>query len=195
MFAAIPPILALLARYYVTTEAIKFATGTSRQDWIKMSLDISEQIGDIYEARLREGKVFPIAGDPVGTFYGELVTLGAGALGAPGSAAEALGYTFPGAAAKQRRRLEAEVTGGFPFTRERIKGAPTFAKRKLSTWNKDVRKAYKEVKAHKNQFGPKGKINSPKQAFAQIVKMVSRYRKGRKLGNKAGKQIMRALKR
>jgi len=195
MFAAIPPILALLARYYVTTEAIKFATGTSRQDWIKMSLDISEQIGDIYAARLREGKVFPIAGDPVGTFYGELVTLGAGALGAPGTAAEALGYTFPGAAAKQRQRLEAEVSGGFPFTRERIKGAPTFVKRKLSTWNKDVRKAYKEVKAHKNQFGPKGKINSPKKAFAQIVKMVSRYRKGRKLGNKAGKQIMRALKR
>jgi len=195
MFAAIPPILALLARYYVTTEAIKFATGTSRQDWIKMSLDISEQIGDIYSARLREGKVFPIAGDPVGTFYGELVTLGAGALGAPGTAAEALGYTFPGAAAKQRQRLEAEVSGGFPFTRERIKGAPTFAKRKLSTWNKDVKKAYKEVKAHKNQFGPKGKINSPKKAFAQIVKMVSRYRKGRKLGNKAGKQIMRALKR
>jgi len=195
MFAAIPPILGLLARYYVTTEAIKFATGTSREDWIKMSLDISEQIGDIYAARLREGKVFPIAGDPVGTFYGELVTLGAGALGAPGTAAEALGYTFPGAAAKQRRRLEAEVTGGFPFTRERIKGAPAFAKRKLSTWNKDVKKAYKEVKAHKNQFGPKGKINSPKKAFAQIVKMVSRYRKGRKLGNKAGKQIMRALKR
>ena len=195
MFAAIPPILALLARYYVTTEAIKFATGTSREDWIKMSLDISEQIGDIYEARIREGKVFPIAGDPLGTFYGELVTLGAGALGAPGTAAEALGYTFPGAAAKQRQRLEAEVTGGFPFTRERIKGAPTFAKRKLSTWNKDIRKAYKEVKAHKNQFGPKGKINSPKKAFAQIVKMVSRYRKGRKLGNKAGKQIMRALKR
>jgi len=195
MFAAIPPILALLARYYVTTEAIKFATGTSRQVWIKMSLDISEQIGDIYAARLREGKVFPIAGDPVGTFYGELVTLGAGALGAPGTAAEALGYTFPGAAAKQRQRLEAEVSGGFPFTRERIKGAPTFAKRKLSTWNKDIRKAYKEVKAHKNQFGPKGKINSPKKAFAQIVKMVSRYRKGRKLGNKAGKQIMRALKR
>jgi len=195
MFAAIPPILALLARYYVTTEAIKFATGTKREDWIKMSLDISEQIGDIYEARLREGKVFPIAGDPVGTFYGELVTLGAGALGAPGSAAEALGYTFPGAAAKQRRRLEAEVTGGFPFTRGRIKGAPTFAKRKLSTWNKEIKIAYKEVKAHKNQFGPKGKINSPKKAFAQIVKMVSRYRKGRKLGNKAGKQIMRALKR
>jgi hypothetical protein len=124
-----------------------------------------------------------------------LITAASGALGAPGSAAEALGYTFPGAAAKQRRRLEAEVTGGFPFTRKRIKGAPTFAKRKLSTWNREIKKAYKEVKAHQNQFGPKGKINNPKKAFAQIVKMVSKYRKGRKLGNRAGKQIMRALKR
>jgi len=194
MFAAIPPILGLLARYYVTTEAIKFATGTKREDWIKMSLDISEQIGDIYEARLREGKVFPIAGDPVGTFYGELVTLGAGALGAPGSAAEALGYTFPGAAAKQRRRLEAEVTGGFPFTRERIKGAPTFAKRKLSTWNKQIKKAYKVAKTQKNQFGGKGKINVPKKAFPKIVKIVAAIRKGKKQKSKGGKQIAKALK-
>jgi len=194
MFAAIPPILGLLARYYVTTEAIKFATGTSREDWIKMSLDISEQIGDIYEARLREGKVFPIAGDPVGTFYGELVTLGAGVLGAPGTAAEALGYTFPGAAAKQRRRLEAEVTGGFPFTRERIKGAPTFAKRKLSTWNKQIKKAYKVAKANKNQFGAPMKIRNPKKAFPQIVKIVAAIRKGKKQKSKGGKQIAKALK-
>jgi len=194
MFAAIPPLLGLLVRYYISTEAVKFATGTSRQDWIKMSLDISEQIGDIYEARVREGKVFPIAGDPVGTFYGELVTLGAGALGAPGSAAEALGYTFPGAAAKQRRRLEAEVTGGFPFTRERIKGAPTFAKRKLSTWNREIKKAYKVAKAQKNQFGGKGKINVPKTAFPKIVKIVSAIRKGKKQKSKGGKQIAKALK-
>jgi len=194
MFAAIPPILGLLARYYVTTEAIKFATGTSREDWIKMSLDISEQIGDIYESRLREGKVFPIAGDPLGTFYGELVTLGAGALGAPGSAAEALGYTFPGAAAKQRRRLEAEVTGGFPFTRGRIKGAPTFAKRKLSTWNKQIKKAYKVAKAHKNQFGRAGVITVPKKAFPKIVKIVAAIRKGKKQKSKGGKQIAKALK-
>jgi hypothetical protein len=194
MFAAIPPILGLLARYYVTTEAIKFATGTSRQDWIKMSLDISEQIGDIYEARLREGKVFPIAGDPVGTFYGELVTLGAGALGAPGTAAEALGYTFPGAAAKQRQRLEAEVSGGFPFTRARIKGAPTFAKRKLSTWNKEIKKAYKVAKANKNQFGKRGVIKVPKKAFPKIVKIVAALRKGKKQKSTAGKQIAKALK-
>jgi len=194
MFAAIPPILGLLARYYVTTEAIKFATGTKREDWIKMSLDLSEQIGDIYEARLREGKVFPIAGDPLGTFYGELVTLGAGALGAPGSAAEALGYTFPGAAAKQRRRLEAEVTGGFPFTRARIKGAPTFAKRKLSTWNKEIKKAYKVAKVHKNQFGGRGVIKVPKKAFPKIVKIVAALRKGKKQKSTAGKQIAKALK-
>jgi len=194
MFAAIPPILGLLARYYVTTEAIKFATGTKREDWIKMSLDISEQIGDIYESRLREGKVFPIAGDPLGTFYGELVTLGAGALGAPGTAAEAFGYTFPGAAAKQRRRLEAEVTGGFPFTRARIKGAPTFAKRKLSTWNKEIKKAYKVAKAHKNQFGRAGVITVPKKAFPKIVKIVAALRKGKKQKSKGGKQIAKALK-
>jgi len=194
MFAAIPPILGLLARYYVTTEAIKFATGTSRQDWIKMSLDISEQIGDIYEARVREGKVFPIAGDPLGTFYGELVTLGAGALGAPGSAAEALGYTFPGAAAKQRRRLEAEVTGGFPFTRERIKGAPTFAKRKLSTWNKDVKKAYTVVKEKKNTFGLPGRMPADKKkAFGKVTKIVSKLRKGKRPKTVAERQIVKAL--
>jgi len=199
MFAAIPPLLGLLVRYYISTEAIKFATGTERKDWIKMSLDLSEQIGNVYQAQLREGQFVGTPPgtqlDPVSALYTGLITAASGALGAPGSAAEALGYTFPGAAAKQRRRLEAEVTGGFPFTRKRIKGAPTFAKRKLSTWNREIKKAYKEVKAHQNQFGPKGKINNPKKAFAQVVKMVSKYRKGRKLGNRAGKQIMRALKR
>jgi len=204
MFAAVPPLVGLLIRYYLTTEAIKFATGTERKDWIKMSLDISEQIGNPFMARLQklasgEEAAAPFPPQQLGQLVPdlmlEMVTVGSGLLGAPGNIAESLGYTFPGAAAKQRRRLEAEVTGGFPFTRERIKGAPTFAKRKLSTWNKEIKKAYKVVKAKQNQFGPKGKINSPKKAFAQIVKMVSRYRKGRKLGNKAGKQIMRALKR
>jgi len=204
MFAAVPPLVGLLIRYYLTTEAIKFATGTERKDWIKMSLDISEQIGNPFMARLQKlasgeeaASPFPPQqlGQLVPDLMLEMVTVGSGLLGAPGNIAESLGYTFPGAAAKQRQRLEAEVTGGFPFTRERIKGAPTFAKRKLSTWNKEIKKAYKVVKAKQNQFGPKGKINSPKKAFAQIVKMVSRYRKGRKLGNKAGKQIMRALKR
>jgi len=198
MFAAIPPILALLARYYVTTEAIKFATGTERKDWIKMSLDISEQIGNVYQAQLREG-VF--VGTPPGTqidpltgLYGFLVTAASATLGAPGTAAEALGYTFPGAADKQRRRLEAEVTGGFPFTRARIKGAPTFAKRKLSTWNKEIKKAYKVAKANKNQFGAPMKIRNPKKAFPQIVKIVAAIRKGKKQKSKGGKQIAKALK-
>jgi len=198
MFAAIPPILGLLARYYVTTEAIKFATGTERKDWIKMSLDISEQIGNVYQAQLREG-VF--VGEPPGTqldpvtaLYGFLVTAGSATLGAPGTAAEALGYTFPGAAAKQRRRLEAEVTGGFPFARERIKGAPAFAKRKLSTWNKEIKKAYKVAKAHKNQFGRAGVITAPKKAFPKIVKIVAALRKGKKQKSKGGKQIAKALK-
>jgi len=128
MFAAAPPLIGLLIRYYLTTEAIKFATGTERKDWIKMSLDISEQIGDIYEARLRKGQLLgEFVENPVAVLMGEAVTGAAGVLGIPGTAAETLGYTFPGAAAKQRRRLEAEVTGGFPFTRDRIKGAPAFA--------------------------------------------------------------------
>jgi len=205
MFAAVPPLVGLLIRYYLTTEAIKFATGTERKDWIKMSLDISEQIGNPFMARLQKlasgeepASPFPPQqlGQLVPDLMLEMVTVGSGLLGAPGNIAESLGYTFPGAAAKQRRRLEAEVTGGFPFTRARIKGAPTFIKRKLSAWNKEVKKAYKVVKAKQNQFGPKGKMNNPKQAFAQVVKMVSRYRKGRKLGkSKAARQIARALKR
>jgi len=169
-----------------------------------MSLDLSEQIGNVYQAQLRMGSPvtnpemygFMGTADPISALHAVLLTAASGTLGAPGTAVEALGYTFPGAAAKQRGRLEAEVKGGFPFTRKRIKGAPTFAKRKLSTWNRDVKKAYKAVKAQKNQFGPKGKINSPKKAFAQIVKMVSKYRKGRKLGmGIAARQITRVLKR
>jgi len=194
--AVAPAALAqLLIRYYLATEAIKFATGTERKDWMKMSLDISEQIGNIYTARLRQGELMgDPRTDPLGVLYGELVTGAAGLLGAPGTVAETLGYTFPGAAAKQRGRLEAEVTGGFPFTRERIKGAPTFAKRKLSTWNKEIKKAYKVAKDNKNQFGIKGKINVPKTAFPKIVKIVSAIRKGKKQKSKGGKQIAKALK-
>jgi len=199
MFAAIPPLLGLLVRYYLTTEAVKFATGTKREDWIKMSLDISEQIGNPYMARLASGDPGrPIRVAPLGEIYDdlmvELVTVGSGMFGAPGNIAEALGYTFPGAAAKQRRRLEAEVTGGFPFTRERIKGAPTFAKRKLSTWNKEIKKAYKVAKANKNQFGRAGMITAPKKAFPKIVKIVAAIRKGKKQKSKGGKQIAKALK-
>jgi len=206
MFAAIPPLVGLLMRYYLTTEAIKFATGTERKDWIKMSLDISEQIGSPYMARLEAlasgeeiAAPFPRPATVEAWVPGlmqDLVTAGSFMFGAPGNVAKSLGYTFPGAAAKQRRRVEAEVTGGFPFTRQRIKGAPTFVKRKISNWNKEVKKAYKVVKAKQNQFGPKGKMNNPKTAFAKVVKMVSNYRKGRKLGkSKAARQIARALKR
>jgi len=207
MFAAAPPLIGLLIRYYLTTEAIKFATGTQRKDWIKMSLDLSEQIGNPFMARLSNltsGRETPTAFPPrtweqLGQvpidLELEMVTVGSGIFGAPGNIAESLGYTFPGAATKQRRRFEAEVKGGFPFTRKRIKGAPTFAKRKLSTWNRQVKKAYKAVKAQKNQFGPKGKINNPKKSFAQVVKMVSKWHGGKRLPKSpAGKQITKALK-
>jgi len=211
MFAAIPPLIGLLIRYYLTTEAIKFATGTQRKDWIKMSLDLSEQIGNPFMARLSNlasGRETPAPFDPnilhpsTGTLGHlpqdlmlELVTAGSGIFGAPGNIAEALGYTFPGEAAKQRQRLEAEVRGGFPFTRKRIKGAPEFVKRKLSTWNRDVKKAYAEVKKQKNQFGPKGRITVPKKAFPKIVKIVSEVRKGKKQKTKGGKQIAKVIKK
>jgi len=202
MFAALPPLIGLLVRYYISTEAIKFATGTERKDWIKMSLDLSEQIGNVYQAQVKMGSPvtnpemygFMGTADPISALQATLLTAASGTLGAPGTAAETLGYTFPGAAAKQRRRLEAEVTGGFPFTRERIKGAPTFAKRKLSTWNKEIKKAYKVAKAQKNQFGGKGKISVPKKAFPKIVKIVAAIRKGKKQKSKGGKQIAKALK-
>jgi len=203
MFAAIPPLLGLLVRYYISTEAVKFATGTERKDWVKMSLDLSEQIGNVYQAQLEMGK--PITnpemlgylgtGNPLNAIYLGLVTAASATLGAPGTTAEALGYTFPGAAAKQRRRLEAEVTGGFPFTRERIKGAPKFAKRKLSSWNREIKKAYAVAKANKNQFGKRGKITLPKKAFPKIVKIVAAIRKGKKQKSTAGKQIAKALKK
>jgi len=207
MFAAIPPLIGLLIRYYLTTEAIKFATGTERKDWIKMSLDISEQIGNPYMARLQNlasGVETPPPFPPrtmqqleqiPQDLMVELVTVGSGLFGAPGNIAESLGYTFPGEAAKQRQRLEAEVTGGFPFTRRRIKGAPEFAKRKVSQWNRDVRKAYAEIKKNKNQFGPKGKITAPKKAFPRIVKLVSEVRKGKKQKSQGGKQIAKIIKK
>jgi len=171
-----------------------------------MSLDLSEQIGNIYQAQLREGRFVqtpfgPSPGpgtaalDPVSALYTGLITAASAVLGAPGTAAEALGYTFPGAAAKQRRRFEAEVTGGFPFTRKRIKGAPEFAKRKLSTWNKEIKIAYKVAKENKNQFGGPGLITVPKKAFPKIVKIVAAIRKGKKQKSKGGKQIARALKK
>jgi len=196
MFAAAPPLIGMLIRYWLIGEALKFATGTSKTDLAKAALDISEQIGNIYTSRIEAEMARP-AGAPIqehGLMH-EFLTVGAGALGAPGTAAEALGYTFPGEFARQQQRLASEVRGGFPTTQVRIKGAPKFAKRKLSTWNREVKKAYKEVKAKKNQFGPKGKINNPKKAFAQVVKLVSKWHGGRKMPSSSGaKQIAKALK-
>ena len=198
--AVAPAALAqLLIRYYLATEAIKFATGTERKDWMKMSLDISEQIGNIYTARLRQGELMgDPRTDPLGVLYGELVTGAAGLLGAPGTVAETLGYTFPGAAAKQRGRLEAEVTGGFPFTRERIKGAPAFAKRKVSDWNKQVKAGMKLAKAHPKLWRPgsaglygKGKKNG---IMGRITKDLSKLNKGKKATTKQQKKLKAKLK-
>jgi len=199
MFAAIPPLLGLLVRYYISTEAIKFATGTERKDWIKMSLDISEQIGNAYQARIMAGQASPITSPPwspefLAEVQRELVTIASGAIGAPGTTAEVLGFTFPGAAAKQRGRFEAEVTGGFPFTRQRIKGAPEFVKRKISTWNKDVKKAYAEVKKRRNVFGVPGRMPADKKkAFGKITRTVSKLRKGKKAKTTVERQISKAL--
>ncbi len=187
MFAAAPPLVSWLIRYWLIGEALKFATGTSKTDLAKAALDASEQIGNIYTTRLATGQ-------PAG-LVPEVLTAASGVLGAPGTIAEGLGYTFEGEFARQQQRLASEVRGGFPTTQVRIKGAPAFTKRKVSNWNKAVKKAYKAVKAQKNQFGPKGKINNPKKTFTQVVKMVSKWHRGKRLGkSSAGRQISKALK-
>jgi len=192
MFAAAPPLVGLLIRFWLIGEALKFATGTSRTDLAKAGLDVSEQIGNIYTSRIAELQQDPTAMRPFST---EVLTALTGAVGAPGTIAEAAGFTFPGEFARQHQRLTSEIGGGFPFTQVRIKGAPKFAKRKLSTWNRQVQKAYKVVKAKKNQFGPKGKITNPKKTFAQVVKLVSKWHGGKKMPSSSGaKQIAKALK-
>jgi len=192
MFAAAPPLVSLLIRYWLVGEALKFATGTTKTDLAKAALDVSEQIGNAYTSRLARAQQDPsyFAG-----FIPEVITAAAGVLGAPGTIAETAGYTFEGEFARQQQRLASEVRGGFPTTQERIKGAPKFAKRKISSWNRDVKKAYAEVKKHKNQFGPRGKINVPKKAFPQIVKIVAAVRKGKKQKSKGGKQIAKVIKK
>jgi hypothetical protein len=190
MFAAAPPLVSLLIRYWITSEAVKFATGTSKTDLAKAALDASEQIGNLYTQRLAAAQAAP--GYSPG-FIPEVITGAAGVIGAPGTIAEAAGYTFEGEFARQQQRLASEIRGGLPTTRERIKGAPKFAKRQASQWNKDIKKAYATAKANKNEFGMKGKINVPKKAFPKIVKIVSDIRKGRKRKSKAGKQIKKAL--
>jgi len=192
MFAAAPPLVSLLIRYWLVGEALKFATGTTKTDLAKAALDASEQIGNIYTARLGTAQRDPsyYAG-----FVPELITAASGVLGAPGTIAEAAGYTFEGEFARQQQRLASEVRGGLPTTRERIMGAPKFAKRKVSSWNRDVKKGYAIAKANKNEFGMKGKINVPKKAFPKIVKIVSAVRKGKKQKSKAGKQIAKGIKK
>ena len=180
MFAAAPPLVSLLIRYWITSEAVKFATGTSKTDLAKAALDASEQIGNLYTQRIATAQAAP--GYSPG-FIPEV----------PGTIAEAAGYTFEGELARQQQRLASEIRGGLPSTRERIKGAPKYAKRKTSQWNKDIKKAYATAKANKNEFGAKGKINLPKKAFPKIVKIASDIRKGRKRTSKAGKQIKKAL--
>jgi len=198
MFAAAPPLVSWLIRYWLIGEALKFATGTTKRDLAAAALDLSEQIGQAYQTRLTTGQL----PGRLPAVFEEPLTIAKGVLGAPGMAAEALGFTFEGEFARQQQRLASEIAGGLPATRVRIKGAPTFArrkvtaaKRKLSTWNKEIKKAYKVAKANKNQFGKRGKISVPKKAFPKIVKIVAAIRKGKKQKSTAGKQIAKALKK
>ena len=196
MFAAAPPLVSWLIRYWLIGEALKLATGTTKRDLAAAALDLSEQIGQAYQTRIATGELPGV----IPRVYEEPLTIAKGVLGAPGLAAEALGFTFEGEFARQQQRLASEIVGGLPTTRVRIKGAPTFArrkvtaaKRKLSSWNRDVKKAYAEVKKKGNSFGIPGKINIPKKAFPKIVKMVAAIRKGKKQKSKAGKQIRKVL--
>jgi len=187
MFAAAPPLIGLLIRYWLVGEALKFATGTSKTDLAKAALDVSEQIGNIYTTRMSELQQDPTAFRP---FTTEVLAALTGAVGAPGTAAEALGYTFPGEFARQQQRLASEVRG-FPTTQERIKGAPKFAKRKLSAWNRQVKKAMKIAKEHP-------KIWSPKMPGTKVLEMVtgdlSKLNKGKKPVTKKQKKLNAKLK-
>jgi len=191
MFAAAPPLVSWLIRYWLIGEALKFATGTTKRDLAAAALDLSEQIGQAYQTRLTTGQL----PGRLPAVFEEPLTIAQGIVGAPGMAAEALGFTFEGEFARQQQRLASEIAGGLPTTRVRIKGAPAAAKRKLSTWNKEIKKAYAVAKANKNQFGQPGKISVPKKAFPKIVKIVAAIRKGKKQKSKGGKQIAKALKK
>jgi len=191
MFAAAPPLVSWLIRYWLIGEALKFATGTTKRDLAAAALDLSEQIGQAYQTRLTTGQL----PGRLPAVFEEPLTIAQGIVGAPGMAAEALGFTFEGEFARQQQRLASEIAGGLPATRVRIKGAPKFAKRKVSSWNKEIKVAYSTAKKHKNQFGQPGKISVPKKAFPKIVKIVSAIRKGRKQKSSAGKQIVKALKK
>jgi len=188
MFAAAPPLIGLLIRYWLVGEALKFATGTTKTDLAKAALDVSEQIGNVYTTRMSELQQDPTAFRPFST---EVLTALTGAVGAPGTAAEALGYTFPGEFARQQQRLASEVRGGFPTTQVRIKGAPKFAKRKVSKWNKQVKAAMKVAKEHP-------KIWPPKMPGTKILELVtgdlSKLNKGKKAKTKKQKKLKTKLK-
>jgi len=197
MFAAAPPLVGLLIRFWLIGEALKFATGTSRTDLAKAGLDVSEQIGNIYTSRIQAEVARP-EGSPIqqhGVQH-ELLTAVAGAVGAPGTIAEAAGYTFPGEFARQQQRLTSEIRGGLPATRVRIKGAPKFAKRKVSNWNKQVKAAMKVAKENPRLWRPGSPYGKAKKngTMGQIVKDLSRLNKGKKPVTKKQKKLKAKLK-
>jgi len=188
MFAAAPPLVGLLIRYWLIGEALKFATGTSKTDLAKAALDASEQIGNIYTARLALAQRDPSA--QIG-LVPELITDVAGILGAPGTIAEGLGYTFEGEFARQQQRLASEVRGGFPTTQVRIKGAPKFAKRKLSSWNKQVKAGMKLAKENPKIWPPK---LPGTRLMEMVTKDLSKLNKGKKAQTKKQKKLKGKLK-
>ncbi len=184
MFAAAPPLVGLLIRYWLIGEALKFATGTSKTDLAKAALDVSEQIGNAYTARLASGQ-------PGTGLVPELLTGASGVLGAPGTIAEGLGYTFEGEFARQQQRLASEVRGGFPTTQVRIKGAPKFAKRKVSAWNKQVKAAMKIAKETPKVWPPK---MPGTRLMEMVTKDLSKLNKGKKAVTKKQKTLKTKLK-
>jgi hypothetical protein len=184
MFAAAPPLIGMLIRYWLMGETLKFVTGTTKKDLAKAALDLSEQIGDVYTSALARG-------DPNMGLAQTIATGAAGVLGAPGTIAEAAGYTFEGEFARQRQRLASEIGGGFPTTQVRIKGAPKFAKRKLSSWNRQVKAGMKLAKANP-------KIWPPKMPGTRLMEMVtkdlSKLNKGKKAQTKKQKKLKLKLK-
>jgi hypothetical protein len=178
----------MLIRYWLIGEALKFATGTSKTDLAKAALDVSEQIGNVYTARLAQAQRDPRA------FAGvvpEVITDIAGVLGAPGTIAEAAGYTFEGEFARQQQRLAREIAGGLPATQVRIKGAPKFAKRKVSKWNKQVKAAMKVAKDNPKVWPPK--LPSAR-LMEQVTKDLSKLNKGKKPATKKQKTLKAKLK-
>jgi len=188
MFAAAPPLIGLLIRYWLMGEALKFVTGTTKKDLAKAALDLSEQIGNVYTSALARG-------DPMGVAQ-TLATGVAGVIGAPGTIAEAAGFTFEGEFARQQQRLSSEIGGGFPTTQVRIKGAPAFAKRKLSSWNRQVKAAMKVAKENPKLWRPgspygKGKKNG---IMGQVTADLSKLNKGKKARTKKQKKLKLKLK-